>query len=342
MSISSVANNRSTVYIGAGLGVTMIAGGLSYLYYKYIKRDVMPLKWRRIGTLDQINIFPVKSCAPLKLSDNDEVFCETLGLQYRGVRDRALMLINENNEMITARIYPKMVLIQVMAIDDAKLCFNFDGMESLELDFSKLVEEAPGKDVHTSVWGTKIDAMLCGEKYDSWFSRCILQKESGLRLVYYPYPKPVRSTNARMAKEPFIKQEDSGTFGDATSYMLMNLASVEDLREKMNKFVDPLQFRGNFHLHMDKDEPYAEDNWQWIRIGENAVFRIVAPCTRCIFPNINVTTGERDPNGDPLKTLKSYRMFKNYASPALGVHLGLRRAGVIKNNDVIYVEDNSP
>uniref|UniRef100_T1PAN1 MOSC domain protein n=1 Tax=Musca domestica TaxID=7370 RepID=T1PAN1_MUSDO len=235
-----------------------------------------------------------------------------------------------------------MVLIRVSVVGDAKLCVNFDGMEPLEIDFSKMVEDAPGRDVHTSVWGTKIDAMLCGEKYDHWFSRSILQKDSGLRLVYYPYPKPVRSTNARMMKEPFIKQEDSGTFGDATSYMLMNLASVDDLKHKMNKPVDPLQFRGNFHLRMDKDEPYAEDKWQWIRIGEDAVFRVVAPCTRCIFPNINVTTGERDPNGDPLKTLKSYRMFKNYASPALGVHLGLRRGGVITNNDVIYVEDNTP
>lgn len=32
-------------------------------------------------------------------------------------------------------------------------------------------------------------------------------------------------------------------------------------------------------------------------------------------------------------------MFKNYASPALGIHLGLRQAGSIKTNDVIYVED---
>lgn len=88
--------------------------------------------------------------------------------------------------------------------------------------------------------------------------------------------------------------------------MLMNLSSVEDLEELVNKPIDPLQFRGNFHLRMDEHVPYAEDSWQWIRIGEDAVFRIVAPCTRCIFPNINVTTGQRDPEGQPLKMLKRY------------------------------------
>lgn len=197
------------MYIGVSLGVTMTAGALSFLYYKYLKRDVMPSKWRRIGILDQINMFPVKSCAPLKLTDDDEVQCEVLGLRYGAVRDRALMLVNENNEMITARVYPKMVLIHCKVIGETKLCITAENMEPLELDFANLSEEAPGIDVHTSVWGTKIDAMLCGEKYDRWFSRCIMQKDTGLRLLYYPYPKPVRSTNARMTKEPFIKQEDS-------------------------------------------------------------------------------------------------------------------------------------
>lgn len=84
----------------------------------------------------------------------------------------------------------------------------------------------------------------------------------------------------------------------------MNLASVEDLNTRIPRPVDPLQFRGNFHLKMDKNDAYGEDHWQWIRIGDDAIFRKVAPCTRCIFPNINVETGERDQDGEPLKTLK--------------------------------------
>ncbi|KAM7347789.1 uncharacterized protein YcbX-like [Cochliomyia hominivorax] len=121
--------------------------------------------------------------------------------------------------------------------------------------------------------------------------------------------------------------------------MLMNLASVEDLNTRLPNSVDPLQFRGNFHLKMDKNEAYAEDKWQWVRIGDEAIFRKVAPCTRCIFPNINVKTGERDPQGNPLKELKSYRLLNDKVSPSLGIHLGLRQAGSIKANDVIYVED---
>uniref|UniRef100_A0A1I8PN82 MOSC domain-containing protein n=1 Tax=Stomoxys calcitrans TaxID=35570 RepID=A0A1I8PN82_STOCA len=335
-------SSNKALYVGIGAG-TIAAGAVSYLYYRYLKRDVMPSKWRRVGALDQINLFPVKSCAPLEVSDKDGTWsAEVLGLRYGGVGDRALMLINDQDEMVTARVYPKMVLIKVKLVGESKISITAEGMEPLELDFTKLVREAPGADVHTSVWGAKLDAMLCGEKYDRWFSRYILNKDSGLRLVYYPYQVPVRPTIAQMKREPFLKQEDSGSFGDATSYMLMNLSSVDDLQERVKKPIDPLQFRGNFYLRMDTNEPFAEDKWQWIRIGEEAVFRVVAPCTRCIFPNINVETGERDSNGDPLKTLKSFRMFKNYDSPAMGVHIGLRRIGQIKPNDIIYVEELQP
>lgn len=86
--------------------------------------------------------------------------------------------------------------------------------------------------------------------------------------------------------------------------MLINLASIADLNTRIPRPVDALQFRGNFHLKMDKEEAYVENSWQWVRIGEQTVFRVVAPCTRCIFPNINVHTGERDPEGEPMKTMK--------------------------------------
>ncbi|KAH8402296.1 hypothetical protein KR009_011092 [Drosophila setifemur] len=181
--------------------------------------------------------------------------------------------------------------------------------------------------------------MVCGDRFNKWFSQAILKKETGLKLVHYPYPKPVRVTSPDMKSMPFIRQEDSGTFNDATSYMLMNLASVDDLNTRLKNPVDAQQFRGGFELKMDVKDPYAEDHWNWVRIGEDAVFRSVAPCTRCILPNINEQTGKRDPDGEPLKTLRSYRLF-NYSSPALGIHLGLRLPGKVKANDVVYVEDN--
>uniref|UniRef100_A0A1B0FC14 MOSC domain-containing protein n=1 Tax=Glossina morsitans morsitans TaxID=37546 RepID=A0A1B0FC14_GLOMM len=323
-------------------GTAAITGILTYVYYrKYLKRDVMPTKWRPVGILQQINIFPIKSCGALKLNAEEFIECNVLGLRLLSVLDRALMVVSDKNEMITARKYPKMVLIHTKLVGNTILHITAPGMDTLELDYACLSESTPGKDIHTSVWDSKVDAMLCGDKYDQWFSYYILGKEKGLKLVYYPYPMPTRNTVSRLTKEPYLQPEDTGTFGDATSYMLMNLSSIDDLNTRIPRPVDALQFRGNFHLKMYKSQAYVEDKWQWIRIGDAAIFRVVAPCTRCIFPNINAVTGERDPEGEPLKTLTKYRMVTRYSSPALGIHLGLREAGAVKVNDIIYVEDEN-
>ncbi|ALC42427.1 CG1665 [Drosophila busckii] len=337
---SSISNGfglsmSNKMLIGVGVGVVAV-GGVGYLAYRHFHRDVMPEKWRRIGTLQRVNVFPVKSCAPLAQPEKDEYECHMLGLGMGVVRDRRFMIINDKNEMLTARGYPHMLKIQPQQTANG-LIFSAPGMPDIELDYKHL--ETPGEDVHTEVWGVKVDAMHCGSRFDKWFSQFILKSDSGLRLVYYPYPIPVRQINARLRKMPFIKREDAGAFNDATSYVLMNLSSIAELNTRLERPVDPLQFRGNFELKMDVDEPYAEDRWQWMRIGEDAVFRVVAPCTRCILPNINVNSAERDVDGEPLKTLRSYRLF-NYASPALGIHLGLRRFGNVKANDVVYIEDN--
>ncbi|XP_052843034.1 LOW QUALITY PROTEIN: mitochondrial amidoxime-reducing component 1-like [Drosophila gunungcola] len=322
--------------VGVGVGLVAV-GGASYLLYRHLTRDVMPQKWRRVGTVQAIHFFPVKSCAPLEIWKPDvEYDCDVLSMSFEGIRDRTLMVVNEKNEMITARTYPKMTQIRSKKVSPGKLLFSAQDMPDLELDFEKL--DGPEKDVRTAVWGVPVDVMPCGDRINKWFSQAILKKDSGLKLVHYPYPKPVKASNPDLKDMPSVRQEDTGAFTDATSFMLMNLSSVADLNTRLKNPVDALQFRGSFDLKMDVDEPYAEDNWQWLRIGDDAVFRTVGPCTRCIVPNIDVKTAAINSDGEPLKTLKSYRKFK-YSAPAMGIHLGLRLPGKVKANDVVYIGD---
>uniref|UniRef100_A0A034WVM9 MOSC domain-containing protein 1, mitochondrial n=1 Tax=Bactrocera dorsalis TaxID=27457 RepID=A0A034WVM9_BACDO len=331
------STSSATSKLAIGIGVTLATGLTCWYYLQWKKRNAVPEKWRRVGTLEQINIFPIKSCAPLKLEDSTEIDCDILGLKYLGCRDRTLMVINDSNEMITARAYPRMVLIATKLLAPQRLILSAPGMETIELDLGAL--KADGEQLKTMVWSTPVQVRSVGEKYDKWLSKYLLDKESGMRLVHYPLEKPVKAINSRMVRQPFILKDDRGTFNDATSYMLMNLASIKELNTRIPRPVDPLQFRGSFQLKMDTDEPYAEDHWQWVKIGDEVIFRVVAPCTRCIFPNINVNTAIRDPDGEPLNTLKKYRLFKGYATPAIGIHLGLRSAGSVKKNAVVYVED---
>ncbi|XP_037936608.1 mitochondrial amidoxime-reducing component 1-like [Teleopsis dalmanni] len=340
MSSTSTATTKLAYIVGAAVGVTVVAG-LIHWYRNSKKKEEIPKKWRRVGTLKQLNMFPIKSCAPLILTPDTVISCDILGLRLATLRDRQFMIIDTKNQIVTARTYPRCVLIKITIISAFKLMISAPGMENIELYYFLLAQDSTKPDVNTNVFGSKVKGVSCGEIYDKWLSKYLLGKDSGLRLIYYPYSEPTKPIDKGMRKEPHITSSDTGAYNDATSYMLMNLSSIKDLNTRMEHPVDPLQFRGGFYIEMDKHEPYAEDEWNWIKIGDNAVFRAVAPCGRCILPNINVKTGERSPINEPLKTLNSYRRKKNYGSPLLGVHLGLRQAGDVKMHDVMYVEDNS-
>lgn len=60
--------------------------------------------------------------------------------------------------------------------------------------------------------------------------------------------------------------------------MLINQASMDEMNTHLDHVVKPLQFRPN--IVVKGPEAYAEDNWKWIRFGENVVFRGVRPCQR--------------------------------------------------------------
>lgn len=64
----------------------------------------------------------------------------------------------------------------------------------------------------------------------------------------------------------------------------MTESSMENLKQhlapQLANSVQLKQFRPNFVV--SGTEAFEEDLWDWVRIGENAVFRNVKPCTRYV------------------------------------------------------------
>lgn len=82
---------------------------------------------------------------------------------------------------------------------------------------------------------------------------------------------------------------------------MINEASVTDLNTRLEKPVNPEQFRPNFVIK--GASAYEEDTWGWVKIGD-VIFKTVRPCTRCIFTTVDPETGTKNPKVEPLKTLK--------------------------------------
>lgn len=174
--------------VGLGIGASALAATSAYYRYKSNKLQTPPSNWKEIGRIEDIYIFPIKSCAPIKL---DSAQCDNLGIIEQKIRDRALMVIDKNGKVVTARTYNHMMKIQPKILPNGTLLITAPSMDDIELDHLTVGAQNSG-DIKANIFGTDVYVMPCGENFDKWFSQFILEKEEGLRLVYYPFPVPTR------------------------------------------------------------------------------------------------------------------------------------------------------
>lgn len=309
---------KQALLVAAGVGTVAVGAAGAYYIKKRID-NTPPKQWRRVGEIHEIYVYPIKSCAPVRMS---RVYCAELGPMRNLLRDRIFMVVNPDGKWVTARQKPKMVLIQPQFDDGYQtMTLSAPGMDDITIQVDALFDQESVKSV---VWGDTVPTVDCGDGVAKWLSTYLLDKPDGYRLRFYPMNKTSRKKN----------NDDTGSLHDETSYMLFNTATVEDLNTRLEQKVSVLQFRPNFVV---KGPPaYVEDNWRWVKIG-STVFKYVMPCLRCVFTNIDPMKGVSSADGQPLKTLKSYRKKPELGeSPPFGIHLGLRLPGDVSLGDPVY------
>ena len=91
------------------------------------------------------------------------------------------------------------------------------------------------------------------------------------------------------------------------------------------------RFRPN--LVIDGCEPFAEDGWRKIAVGET-VMRFAGLCARCSVTTVDQASGLR-PSAEPLRTLATYRKIKK--GVVFGVNLVPEKTGVVSVGDPITI-----
>lgn len=256
--------------------------------------------WVKIGVVTDLFCYPVKSCAPVKVQ---EINCENIGFRNGLLRDRVFIVVNsETGRLITGHRYPELVLINPK-VEDKALILAGSGMSELKVDIDKAMKYVSWKKVEVS--GTALDVIDCGEEAAEWLSQFIFKNNHGLRLFYYPSSRPMKPVDPKDRKRwpSTTSPKHTGATHDMTSYMIMNLASVEELNKRLDEPVSPLQFRPN--IVFTGLPAFDEDQIRWFKIGEHAVFKFVQPCLRCSFTTVSPETGQKHPSAEPLQTLKS-------------------------------------
>jgi uncharacterized protein YcbX len=99
------------------------------------------------------------------------------------------------------------------------------------------------------------------------------------------------------------RDTDAVIYEDYSPFMLIGESSLTDLNKRLDKKVTMRSFRPNFVVR--GGEAYGEDDWTRFSIGETS-FEKIKHCTRCVLTTVDPDKGEKDPNMQPLKTLKEY------------------------------------
>lgn len=236
-------------------------------------------------TVSGLYHYPVKSCAG---NDLEQASLIETGLAY----DRAWMVTDENYRFITQREEPLLALVQVELTDQYLRLFSDEENEILvPLDSKGVAKPAV-------IWDDKVQVIDEGNKASAWLSEFL---SGSYRLV-----KMAPSHQRRLSA--FFDPEQRGEVGFADGYPLLVVteASLSHLNQQLPDPVPITRFRPN--IVIAGGEPYQEDYWRRIKIGE-VMARVVKPCARCVIIDTDQETGKR--RAMVQKALAKYRTGVN-------------------------------
>jgi uncharacterized protein YcbX len=231
--------------------------------------------------LSGLRVYPIKSAGGISL--------EAWEVDGRGLRhDRRWMLVDEAGRFMSQRRSPRMALIGV-GIEPDHLVVDAPDMPPLEVPL-----QPPHDRLSLArVWNDLVEVLAIGDEADRWFGEFLGAR---CRLVYLPDEsmRPVDPAYARMG--------DQVGLADGFPFLLASEASLADLNARLESPVPMNRFRPN--LVVRGCEPFAEDGWRLVRIGE-ITLRVVKPCSRCAITTVDQRTAST--GKEPLRTLAQFR-----------------------------------
>jgi uncharacterized protein len=233
--------------------------------------------------------YPVKSCRGERLAAAP---VEPWGL----AEDRRWMIVDLSGEVVTAREYPRLVLVTPFVTGGGLRLTGPDGPD--------LTVSVPDGDelIPVTVWESKLLAAPASAAADAWFSAVVGEP---VRLVYLDDP------TRRRPNPDYSQDGDRVSFADGYPLLLTTAGSLAAL----NKAIAAGQRAAEGPLPMRRFRPsvvvtdtvpWAEDGWRRLRIGE-VTFRAVKGCDRCVLTTIDPDTAAK--GMEPIATLARIRRW---------------------------------
>lgn len=256
-----------------------------------------------------LHIHPLKSCAAVDVT--------TLRITSRGPEgDRRWLAVDADGRFITAR--QRAAMVGIHAVETASgLRLDAPSMPTIHID----TPHAHGPRLAVSIWRDEVDALRCDPAADAWLTEYL---GVSARLVHM-------DAAARRAVDPaYSRPGDEVSFADAYPLLVIGQASLDALNARLASPVPMERFRPSVVVVGSAE--FAEDSWRRVRIGA-VEFDAVKRCTRCVFTTIDPATLQRDPDGEPLRTLTTFR--RSPEGVTFGMNLIPRSEGILRLGDAV-------
>lgn len=244
--------------------------------------------------LSNLTYYPIKACRGFDVSESR---VERMGL----ADDRRMMVVTPEGEFLTQREHAKLALI-TPALKNDSVTLSAPNFDSIQFAIKKSGTPTP-----VNIWKSMgVSAIDQGDETAGWLSDWL---GVSVRLVHV-----ADGFKRRLNPDYAVSTEDRTGFADGYPILIISEASLQDLNSKLDSALPMNRFRPNIVV---KDcEPFAEDTWKRIRIGD-VELALVKPCPRCEVTTIDKETLEQ--SKEPLKTLGAYRKQKGGAMFGMNV-----------------------
>lgn len=232
--------------------------------------------------------YPVKSLAGQAA---DDVAVEPWGV----AGDRRWALVDQAGEPVTARDVPALLGLRAEQVDE-------ETIRILDRDGASILVDTPLGLGPVPVGHSRQGfANPADEDVNWWIAERVGQP---LRLVWQEDPTVRRVSGAHGGQDG-----DVLSLADAGPLLLTSQASLARLQEWVDEGEQPLRlsmvrFRAN--VVIDGQEPFAEDDWSAVRLGE-VRFRTAELCDRCAMTTYDPYTLAKGP--EPIATLARHRRW---------------------------------
>ncbi|KAK9937512.1 hypothetical protein M0R45_014295 [Rubus argutus] len=239
-----------------------------------------------------------------------------------------MVLTSLSGEILTQKKVPEMCFISTFIDLDQKILFVESPRCQVRLPINFMSNSCNGGREEINLHGQRYEVQVYEKEINIWFSNAVGRPCTLLR--YYNL-----CLNKSKSTDMCRRMQSTLNFSNEAQFLLISEESISDLNNRIKTNVqkgaqgtggqiDPMRFRPN--LVISGGEPYAEDGWRNLKIG-NKYFTSLGGCNRCQMINIVLEAGQMWKSNEPLATLASYRREKGKILFGILLKYGKRTVG---------------